>query len=136
MSLINPRPYWNYMTLKFVKRYRSLIHKDGKMVNRSIDKKLRLRIFDSRNESIETRQWFKNRSDQRSVERGPRESWKWKAKKQCSKGDTCSFRHDENMRVKPKPTSAPPSELLTEKDGRNTSRRECLRGLSPTGKLS
>ena len=39
-----------------------------KMVKRSIDKELRSRIFDARNESIETRQWFKNRSDQRSVE--------------------------------------------------------------------
>ena len=30
VSLINPKPYWNCMTLKFVKRYRSPIIKDGK----------------------------------------------------------------------------------------------------------
>ena len=55
------------------------------MVKRSIDKKLRSRIFDARNERIETGQWFKNRRDQPNVERGPRESWKWKAKNSVRK---------------------------------------------------
>ena len=55
---------------------------------------------------------------------------------QCSKGESCSFRHDESKRAKPTPTSDPPSEPPTEKDGRRTSRRKSLRGRSPSGKLA
>ena len=58
----------------------------------------------------------------------------WKTNGQCSRGDSCSFRHDENKFAKSTPKSAPPSEAPTEKDCRSTSRRKSLRGRSPSGK--
>ena len=57
-------------------------------------------------------------------------------KGQCSRGDSCSARHDENKRAKSAPKSAPPSELPTDKDGESFSRRKSLRGRSPSGKMS
>ena len=106
------------------------------MVKRSIVQKLRSRNFNARNERIETGAVVKNRKDQRGVERGPGECFQWKAKGQCSKGDSCSVRHDENKGAKPTPTSAPPSEPPTENDGRNPSIRKSLRGRSPAGKFA
>ena len=58
------------------------------MVKRSIDQKLRLQNFDARNERIETGSGVANRRGQRVAERGPGESYQWKAKGQCSRGDT------------------------------------------------
>ena len=113
----------NYQTLKTT-------------VKRSVDQKRRLRNFDARHERIETGAVVTNRRGQRGVERGRGKCCQWKAKGQCSRGDSCSFQHDENKRAKPTPKSAPPSEPPTEKDGRNNSRRKSLRGRSPSGKLA
>ena len=106
------------------------------MVKISIDLKLRLRNFDARHGKIETGTVVKSRKGFSGVERGKGICYQWKEQGQCSKGDSCSFRHAENMRAKPTPTSAPPSEPPTEKDGRNTSRRKSLRGWGPSGKLA
>ena len=105
-------------------------------VKRSIDQKLRLRNFDAGYERIETGAVVTNHRGQRGVDRGPGECYQWKAKGQCSRGDSCSFRHDENKRAKSTPKSAPPSEPPIAKDGGSTSRRKSLRGRSPSGKLS
>ena len=51
-----------------------------KMVERSVDQKLRLRNFDTRNERIETGAVVMNRRGQRGVERGPGDHNQWKAK--------------------------------------------------------
>ena len=107
------------------------------MVKRNKDQKLRLRNFDARNERIEIGAVFTNRRGLRGVESGPGECHQWKAQGQCSRGDSCSFRHDENKRAKPTPKSALlSSEPPTDKDGRSTSRRKRLRGWSPSGKLA
>ena len=66
------------------------------VVKRSIDQKLRSRNVEARNQWIEKGAVVKNRRDQSGVERGPGECWQRKAQGQCSKGDHCSFRHDEN----------------------------------------
>ena len=93
------------------------------MVKRSINQKLRLRNFDARNERIETGAVVTNRSGLSGVERGQGECYQWKASGQCSRGDSCSFRHDENKRAKPTPKTAPPSEPQTQR-GRSTSRKK------------
>ena len=85
------------------------------MVKRSIGQKLRSRDLDARNWRIETGAVVKNRRGQSSVQRGLGECWQWQAKGQCLKGDNCSFRHDENKRVKKTPMSTPSSEPLVEK---------------------
>ena len=79
------------------------------MVKRSIDQKLRSRNIDSSNGRIETGALVTNRRGQRGLERGPRECYQWKTRGQCSRGDSCSFRQDENKRAKSTPKSAPPS---------------------------
>ena len=106
------------------------------MVKRNINQKVRSRNFDARKRRIGTVAMVQNRRDQRGVERGPGECYQWKAKGQCSKRDSCSFRHGENKRAKPTPTSAPPSKPPTEKDGGNTPRRKSLRGRSLSGKFA
>ena len=76
-----------------------------------------------------------NRRGQRGVERGQGECYQWKAKGQCSRGDKCSFRHDEDKRATPTPKNAPPSEPPTPR-GRSASRKKNLRGWSPSGKFA
>ena len=130
MSLINSKPYWNCMTWEIHQKISMPDHQTLKtMVKRSIDQKLRLRNFVSRNERIEKEQC------QHGVERGQGECYQWKAKGQCSRGDKCSFGHDENKRAKPAPKTAPPSEPPTQR-GRSASRKKNLRGRSPSGKFA
>ena len=87
------------------------------MVKRGIDQKIRSRNFEARNERIETGAVVRNHRDRGGAERGPGECYQWRAKGQCSKGDNCSFRHDRKKQRKSTPTSAPPSEPRTEKNG-------------------
>ena len=63
-----------------------------------------------------------NRRGQRGVERGQGKCYRSKTKGRCSRGDTCSFRHDEDKRAKPTPKTAPPSEPPTQR-GRSASRK-------------
>ena len=105
------------------------------MVKRSINQKLGLRNFDARNEKIETGAVVTSRRGQKGVERGQGECYHWKAKRTVSRGDTCSFWHDEDKRAKPTPKTAPSSELPTQ-SCRNSSRRKNLRGRSPSGKFA
>ena len=77
-------------------------------VKTSIDRKLRLRSFDARSDKIETGVVVLRiaggnvvlNEDQENAIIGEQ-------KGQCSKGDSCSFWHDENKRAKPTPKSAP-----------------------------
>ena len=70
------------------------------MAKRSIDQKLRSRNFDDRNKRIETEAVVTSRRGLSGVERGQGFCYQWKAKGQCSRGDQCSFRHDEDKRAK------------------------------------
>ena len=65
------------------------------MVKRSIDQKLRLRNFDARNEKIETGAVVTSRRGSSGIEREKGFCYQWKAEGQCSRGDNCSFQHDE-----------------------------------------
>ena len=78
------------------------------MVKSRIDQKLRLRNFDARNERNE--KW-----DRCSGYESLGIKWCWKrtrsllsveSKRQCSRGDKCSFQHNEDKRAKPTPTTA------------------------------
>ena len=53
-----------------------------------------------------------------------------------SKGNNCSFRHDENKRLKSTSKSTQSSEPLNERDERKSSRRMSSRYCSPSGKPS
>ena len=104
------------------------------MVKRSIDQKLRLRNFDARNERIEKGAVVTIRRGLSGFEREHGVYYQWKAKGQCSRGDTCSFRHDGDERAKSTPKTAPSSEPPTQRGG-GASRKENLRGWSPSGKF-
>ena len=80
------------------------------MVKRSVDQKLRLRNYDARNEKIETGAVVTSRWGLSGIERVKGICHQWKAKCQCSRGDQCSFQHDEDKRARPTPENAPPSE--------------------------
>ena len=58
-----------------------------------------------------------------------------KQKGQCSRGDKCSFGHDEDKRAKPTPKTAPPSEPPTQR-GKSASRKKNPRGWSPSGNFA
>ena len=68
-------------------------------------------------------------------ERGQGECYQCKAKRQCSRGDNFSFRHDEDKRAKTTPKTAPPSKPPTQR-GRSASKKKSLRGRSPSGKFA
>ena len=93
------------------------------MVKRSIDQKLRLRYFDARNERVETGAVVTSRRGSSGIERGQGVCFEWKAKGQCSRGDQCSFGHDNHERAKPTPKAAPSSEPPTPR-GSSASRKK------------
>ena len=134
MSVINSKPYWNCMEIHqkiSMPNYQKL----KTMVKRRLDQKLRLRNFDARNERIEKGAVVKNRKGMSGVEGGKGVCNQWTAKGQCSKGDQCSFRHDEDKRAKPTPKTAPLSEPPTQR-GRSASNKQNFRGRSPSGKFA
>ena len=110
-------------------------HRLKTMVKRSIEQKLRMNNFEARNGNYETSAVVKN---QRVKQRGQRilgDCWQWEANGQSSKGDNCSFRHDDNKRAKmtqPKPSPS----SSTQQNVKNASRTRSLRGKSPSGRMS
>ena len=56
--------------------------------------------FEVRDGNYETSAVVKNQETKQREQRSPGDCWHWKANGQCSKGDSCSFRHDMNKRAK------------------------------------
>ena len=77
-------------------------HKLKTLVKRSFEQNLRIKNFGARNGIYETNAVVKNQGTKQRKQRSPGECWQWKATGQCSKGDNCSFRHDNNQRTKRK----------------------------------
>ena len=68
-------------------------------------------------------------------QRSLKDCWQWKANGQCSKGDSCSFRHDLNKRAKStQPNFSPRSS--TQQSVKNASRTRSPRRRSPSGKMA
>ena len=88
VGLTNSKPYGHY-TNKLLNMKK----------NRCLDQ-IRARKFEARYEGIETGAPTKDRGKGKlfSVERKSGECNQWKAKGQCTRGDACSFHHDENKR--------------------------------------
>ena len=78
------------------------------MVKRSIEQNLRMKNFEARNGSFERNRVVKNQRVKQREQGSLGDCWQWKADGQCSKGDTCSFRHDNYKRAK----STKPNPLL------------------------
>ena len=69
-------------------------HRLKTMVKRSIEQDLRNKNFGARNGNYDRNAVVKNQGTKQSGQRFFGDCWQWKANGPCSKGDTCSFRHD------------------------------------------
>ena len=101
VSLINSKLHWHNSQPSYQKL--------KTMVMSCVDQK---RIFEARNERIETGAPAKGKGKSVSDERKQGECSPWKAKGRRTKGDACSFRHDENKSGK----STRSSTLLSRED--------------------
>ena len=102
-------------------------HRLKTMVKRSIEQDIRNKNFGARNGNYEKNAVVKNQGIKQREQRSPGDCWQWKAHGQCSKGDTCSFRHEINKRAETtQPNPSPRSS--TRQNERSASRTR-----SPTG---
>ena len=69
-------------------------HRLKTMVKRSIEQNVRMNNYEVRNGNYETSVVVKNQGTKQREQRSLGDCLQWKANGQCSKGDTCSFRHD------------------------------------------
>ena len=70
------------------------------MVKRSIEQNLRIKNFGARSGNYERNAVVKNQGTKQRGQRILGDCWQWETNGQCSKGDTCSFRHDINKACK------------------------------------
>ena len=114
-------------------------HRLKAMVKRSIEQNLRMKNFEARNGNFETSAVVKNQRVKQREQGSLGDCWQWKANRQCSKGDNCSFRHDISKRAKTtQPNSSPRSFMQQNerKASKNASRTRSLRGRSPSGNMA
>ena len=110
-------------------------HRLKTMVKRSIEQNLRNKNFEARNGNYETSAVVKNQGTKQRGQRSPGDCWQWKANGQCSKRDSCSFRHEMFKRAKStQPNHSPRSS--TQQSVKNASRATSPRGRSPGGKMA
>ena len=109
-------------------------HRLKTMVNRSIEQNLRMKNFGPRKRNFETSAVVKNQGTKQRGQRIFGDCWQWKANGQCSKGDSSSFRHDDNKRGKVTPSNPSPNSFMQQNE-RNASRTRSPRGKSPSGRM-
>ena len=110
-------------------------HRLKTMEKRSIEHGLRMKNFEARNGNFETSAVVKNQRAKKREQRSLGDCWEWKVKGQCSKGDICSFRHENNKRAKStQPDPSPRSS--TQQSVKNASGTKSPRGRSPSGKMA
>ena len=103
-------------------------HRLKTMVKRSIEQNLRIKNFGARNGNYERNAGVKNPGTKQRVQRILGES-----NGQCSRGDTCSFRHDIIKRGKSSPSNPSQNSFMRQNE-RNASRTRSPRGRRPVGK--
>ena len=70
-------------------------HRLKTMVKRSIEQEIRNKNFGIRSGNFEKNAEVKNQGTKQRGQRILGDCWQWEAKRQCVKGDNCSFRHDK-----------------------------------------
>ena len=94
-----------------------------------------MKNFEARNGNFETSAVVTNQRVKQREQRSLGDCWQWKANGQCSKGDSCSFRHDVNKRAKStQPNPSPRSS--TQQSVKNASRSRSPRGRNPSWKMA
>ena len=106
-------------------------HRLKTMVKRSVKQNLRTKNFEARNGRFETSAVVKNQGTKQREQRTFGDCWQWKANRQCSKGNNCSFRHVVNKRAK---MTQPNHSSSTQQSVTNAS--TCPRGRRPSGKMA
>ena len=94
-----------------------------------------IRNFWAKNGNFEKNAVVKNQGPKQRVQRILGDCWQWEANGQCSRGDTCSFRHDINKRGKMTQSNTSPNSFMQQNE-RKASRTRSLRGKSPSGRMS
>ena len=118
------------MTWRFIRRKQDLdYHRLKAMVKRSIEQNLRIKNFEARNGNYERNAVVKYQGTKQRVQRIPGDCWQWESNGQCSRGDTCSFRHNVNKRAKLTQPNSSPSSFMRQ-DERKTSRTRSPKGKS------
>ena len=110
-------------------------HRLKTMVKRSIEQDLRNRNFGTRNGNYERNAVVRNQVTKQRGQRILGDCWQRETNGQCSKGDSCSFRHDINKRAKMTQPNPSPSSFMLQ-NVRNASRTRSPRGESPSGRMS
>ena len=104
------------------------------MAKRTIEQNLRIKNFEARNGNCEMNAVVNNHRVKRREQTTLGDCWQWKFNGQCSKGVTCSFRHEMNKRAKStQPNLSPGS--ATQQSVKNASGTKSPRGRSPSGKM-
>ena len=110
-------------------------HRLKTMVKRSIEQEIRNKNFGSRNGNFDRNAVVKNQGTKQRGQRILGDCWQWETDGQCSKGDICSFRHDDNKRAKMTQPNPSPSSFM-QQDERKASRTRSPRRESPSGRMS
>ena len=91
-------------------------HRLKTMVKRSIEQEIRNKNFEDRNGHYERNAVVKNQETEQRGQRSLGDCWQWKTDGQCSKGDNCSFRHDDNKRGEVTPSNPSPNSFMQQKE--------------------
>ena len=104
-------------------------HRLKTMIKRSIEHNLKMKNFEARNGNFETSAVVKNHRMKQHEQRSLGYCWQRKADGQCSKGDNCSFRLDDNKRTKmTQPNPSPNSFMQQDERKASVPVVECLDG--------
>ena len=92
-------------------------------------------IWGARNGNYERNAVVKNPVTKQRGKRILGDCWQWEANGQCSKGHSCSFRHDVNKRANMTQPNPSPNTFMLQ-DARKTSRTRSPRGKGSSGRMS
>ena len=110
-------------------------HRLKTMVKRSIEQEIRNKNFGARNGNCERNAVVKNHGVNQRGQRILGDCWQWESNGQCSRGDSCSFRHDINKRGKMTQSNPSPNSFMQQNE-RISSRTRSPGGKSPSGGMS
>ena len=105
------------------------------MVKRSIEQDIRNKNFGARNGNYERNTVVKNQETKQRGQRILGDCWQWESNRQCSRGDSCSFRHDINKRAKMTHPNPYPNSFMQQNE-RNASITRSPREKCPSGRMS
>ena len=109
-------------------------HRLKTMVKRSIEQNLRMKNFEARNGNYERNAVVKNQGTKQRGQRILGDCWQRKTNGQCSKGETCSFRHHINKRAKMTQPNPSPNSFM-QQDDKKASKTRSSRGRSPSRRM-